>query len=216
MPATLFDPRPMDELDPGPAAADPAWVWDGFLARGDITLLTGVWKTGKTTLLAGLLHALGGGGVFLGRACAAGRAVVVSEESADHWARRCRAIPVGPHAALLSRPFPARPAPADWAELVHQVGERREAAGLDLFVVDPLATFLPGRSESDAATLHAFLDPLRRLAAGGTAVLVLHHPRRQADAEGSQGRGGGLLLGSADTLAELHQSAAATTASGGG
>jgi len=202
--ATLFDPRPMDEIDPGPTTADAAWVWDGFLARGDITLLTGVWKTGKTTLLAGLLHALGGGGSFLGRACAAGAAVVVSEESLTHWAERRRAIPVGAHARLLSRPFAGRPEPCEWADLVGQVGEWRAAGGLDLFVVDPLATFLPGRSESDAATLHAFLDPLRRLAQGGTAVLVLHHPRRQAAEEGSQARGGGVLLGYADTLLELH------------
>jgi hypothetical protein len=26
------------------------WLWDGYLARGSVTLLTSQWKTGKTTL----------------------------------------------------------------------------------------------------------------------------------------------------------------------
>lgn len=200
--------REMDQFDPDARAADPGggagWVWDGFLARADLAVLTGLWKTGKTTLLAGLLHALGGGGAFLGRACAAGRAVVVSEESPAHWAERRRAIPVGRHVRLAVRPFLARPAPADWDGLVGALEAGRAADPFDLFVVDPLATFLPGRSESDAGALLDFLTPLRRLATAGVAVLVLHHPRREKSAEGSLARGGGALLGYADALLELH------------
>src|SRR3954470_1859481 len=100
MTTTPFAYRLLDDSARPDRPPGGAWVWDGYLARGDVALLTGVWKTGKTTLLAGLLHALGGGGAFLGRACAAGAAVVVSEESEDHWADRRAAIPVGPHARL--------------------------------------------------------------------------------------------------------------------
>ncbi|MBX9628602.1 MAG: helicase RepA family protein, partial [Gemmataceae bacterium] len=81
----------------------------------------------------------------------------------------------------------------------------RAARPLDLFVVDPLATFLPGRTEADAGALLDFLDPLRRLAAGGTAVLVLHHPRRGRSEEGSSARGCGALLGYVDVVLELHR-----------
>jgi hypothetical protein len=31
------------------------WLWHGFVARGSTTLLTGMWKAGKTTLLSLLL-----------------------------------------------------------------------------------------------------------------------------------------------------------------
>ena len=31
------------------------WLWEGLLAAGNITLLTSVWKAGKSTLLALLL-----------------------------------------------------------------------------------------------------------------------------------------------------------------
>jgi hypothetical protein len=43
------------------------WLCHGYLARGNITLLTSLWKAGKTTLLGGLLQRLGPGGPFLGR-----------------------------------------------------------------------------------------------------------------------------------------------------
>jgi len=199
-----LDLQTLDDCDPDAPADNTGWVWDGVLARGDISLLTGIWKSGKTTLLAGLLHALGGAGEFLGRACPAGRVVVLSEESREHWKERRRVIPAGPHARLVSRPFPGRPTVSEWAELVAAVDGLREDGPLDLFVVDPLSPFLPGWSDSDSGALLRFLEPLRLLAQGGTAVLVLHHPRRKEAAEGSIARGGGALLGYVDTILELH------------
>jgi hypothetical protein len=198
-----YNPVPFSELTTGVASVQSEWVWDGFLARGDVVLLTSVWKAGKTTLLTGLLDALGTGRPFLGRATAAANTVVVSEEAPAHWAARRRAIPCGERARVVCRPFPGRPSAADWAAFVRAAEDGRAAAPLDLFVVDPLATFLPGRSESDAAALLDFLHPLRRLADGGTAVLVLHHPRKKSSEEGSAARGSGVLLGFVDAAVEL-------------
>lgn len=205
MTATLFDPRPLDQLVTDPVADPTDWVWDGYLARGNLTLLTSQWKAGKTTLVAGLLRAMAAGGPFLGRPCAAGHAVVVSEESAAHWAARGRSVPVGPHARLVARPFPGRPTSDGWDDFVRQAEAARAAGPLDLLVVDPLASFLPGRSDSDPGTLLDFLHPLRRLAAAGVAVLVLHHPRKKAAEEGSTARGSGALLGHVDVVLELHR-----------
>lgn len=199
-----FRPLPMDQLAHPSAVSTADWVWPGYLARGNLTLLTSRWKAGKTTLLAGLLRALDRGDPFLDRPCPPASAVVVSEEAASHWAARHRAIPVGPRARLISRPFLTRPTPADWDDLVREAEAARQADGLDLLVIDPLASFLPGKSDSDPATLFHFLDPLRRLAEGGVAVLVLHHPRKAASEEGSTARGSGALLGFVDVVVELH------------
>ena len=79
----------------------------------------------------------------------------------------------------MSRPFLRRPTPAEWSDLVAEAIDDRAAGELDLFVVDPIASFLPGRSESDAGTLLEMLHPLQRLAATGAAVLLLHHPRKE-------------------------------------
>jgi hypothetical protein len=102
-------PLPMDQLDNPDETPDEEWIWDGFLARGNITLLTSLWKSGKTTLLAGLLRQLGTAGELLGRPCISARAVIVSEESRTHWRTRQRVMPMGPHARLLARPFLTRP-----------------------------------------------------------------------------------------------------------
>ena len=63
------------------AGAPRPWLWHGYLAPGAVTLLTSQWKTGKTTLAAVLVARLKTGGMLAGLPLAAGRAVVVSEES---------------------------------------------------------------------------------------------------------------------------------------
>jgi len=81
-----------------------AWLWHGYLATGNVTLLTGPWKCGKTTLLAALLSRLGTGGALVGLPVAAARAVV-TEESPRHWHRRAQQFGFGPHLCWLCRPF---------------------------------------------------------------------------------------------------------------
>ena len=201
----LFNPRPMDHLAPAPRTATTEWLWDGYLARGNLTLLTSVWKAGKTTLLAGLLRQLATGGTFLDRPCRPATAVVASEESWPMWSARLRDIPIGGHVQLASRPFPARPTPEQWDEFIQQAEKLRADGRLDLFVVDSLAVFFPGRSESDPGTLLDLLHPLRRLAAMEAAVLLLHHPRRKKAEAGSTARGGGALLGFVDVILELSR-----------
>ncbi len=200
-----FASLPMDQLAVSGIIPPADWLWHGYLARGNLTLLTSLWKAGKTTLLAGLLQRLGSGGPFLGHDCRPAKALVASEESPEHWAERSQVLPIGPHARLLPRPFLTRPTPTEWSELIDHALDLRAAGGLDLFAVDPLASFLPGRSDSDAGTLLEMLHPLQRLAAAGAAVLILHHPRKKAADEGSAARGSGALLGFVDVILELHR-----------
>ena len=47
------------------------------------------------------------------------------------------------------------------------------------------------------------LAPLRRLTSSGMAVLLLHHPRKEASADGRAARGSGALSGFADVLVEM-------------
>ncbi len=179
------------------------WLWSGFLLPGDITLLTSQWKTGKTTLLAGLLQSLGTGAPFLNRPTRPARAWIVSEESESQWAERLRLMPLGPHVELLARPFPGRPTLDEWNFLIDQAIDASVAEKLELVVIDPLASFLPGRCESDAGTLLEALQPLHRLTTAGVAVLLLHHPRKKSAEVGSSARGSGALLGFVDCSVEL-------------
>src|SRR5262249_42417649 len=51
----VFDPKPIRELG---TAVPPEWVWPGSLARGHMTLFTGLWKAGKSALIGHLLRDL--------------------------------------------------------------------------------------------------------------------------------------------------------------
>ncbi len=170
--------------------ADPsvAWLWDGYLAAGNVTLLTSPWKAGKTTLLAVLLARLAAGGTLAGRTVQPGRAIVISEESATLWAGRCAKLNIGD----------------DWQALIDHMLALRQVAGLELVVIDPLAAFLPCRNTSEAAVILAALLPIQQLTAVGVSVLLLHHPRKQASPAGQWARGSGALTGFADILLEMH------------
>src|SRR5437667_4854233 len=91
------------------AAAPLAWLWDGYLAPGKVTLLTSQWKMGKTTLLAILLNKMKAGGELAGRRVAPARVAIVSEEPADDWVARARRLDLGPGLWLLCQPFRGKP-----------------------------------------------------------------------------------------------------------
>jgi hypothetical protein len=69
-------------------AQGPSWLWQGYLAAGNVTLITSQWKSGKTTLTALLLARLESGGQLSGLNVKRSKAVVVSEEGPSHWAQR--------------------------------------------------------------------------------------------------------------------------------
>src|SRR4051794_30842090 len=60
-----FEPKTIDLLRSvqGPTR----WLWDGYIAAGSISLLTSLWKSGKTTLVSLLLAQMSKGGTFAGR-----------------------------------------------------------------------------------------------------------------------------------------------------
>jgi AAA domain len=204
LPSNDFEYACSDEVRSRAQHGDSArWLWHGFLAAGQVTLLTGQWKAGKTTLLSVLLARMGTGGSLAGLAVRPGKAVVVSEEGDDLWAERIAALGIGPHMHLLSRPFRGRPTREQWHNLIESLVRRHHEHGLDLVVIDPLAAFLSGRAENDASTMLDVLLPLQELTLLGIAVLILHHPRKAPSAPGQTARGTGALPGSVDILMEL-------------
>jgi hypothetical protein len=186
------------------AAADIAWLWHGYLAPGNVTLLTSQWKAGKTTLVSILLHHMKSGGHVAGLPVAPAKVLVLSEESPEHWLQRSRNFDYTSHVAWFCRPFAGKPTPQQWLQFLDHIFTLHQHLGLQLLVIDPLATFLPGRDENNAALMMEFLAPLQKLTRAGLAVLLLHHPRKDAAADGRAARGSGALTGFADILIEMH------------
>jgi hypothetical protein len=186
-------------------ADDPAaWLWDGYVVRGGITQLTSRWKSGKTTLLSVLLDRLREGGVLFSQPVQKARVVVLSEESPSLWRARAGKLTFGESNTFLCRPFRGKPRPEDWTELIDRLVALHGSEGLDLVVIDPVASFLPGRNENSATVVLEVLAPLQRLTALGVAVLLFHHPRKHNGPEGTMSRGSGALMAHVDIYIEME------------
>lgn len=185
------------------APAEVPWLWPGLLAAGNLTLLTGGWKSGKTTLVSMLLERRRAGGFLLNRAVQPGVTVVVSEEDRNLWTRRRQRLDFGAGVAFWCRPYPCRPTAALWLDLLNRLLELRKERGVDLVVIDPLAMFVPA-NENHPASLLASLAELQRLTREGLAVLLLHHPAKGEPRLGQAARGSGVLSAVADILLELR------------
>jgi hypothetical protein len=202
-PADPYLPLSYADLKP-PAEARRDWLWQGYLLPGAVTLLTSLWKSGKSTLLAVLLSRLKAGGVLAGLPVRAGRAVVVSEEPPELWWERGLNLALDGHVQWFCKPFQGKPTTEQWLGLLDQVGRMHDQAPVDLLAVDPLANLAPLRTENDAAEMLAAVAPLQRLTARGVSVLLCHHPRKGPAAPGQAARGSGALPACADVLLEMH------------
>ncbi len=178
------------------------WLVPGFLARGNMTLLTSMWKAGKTTLLAHLLAHRVNSQPLLGRAVAPGKSVVISEEPRSMWADRCRQFAFGGQLCLMCQPFAHLPSAEEWRGLMKRVAELHTQQGIDLLVIDSLTHFL--RAENAVEGVQGLLMPVRELTAQGMAGLLMHHPRRQGASAGNAGRGHGSIHTEVDISIEMR------------
>ena len=196
--------RPQSLGGPGPCSGELNWLWRGFLAPGRLTLLTSLWKTGKTTLLAVLLARMKDGGELFGLPVRPARALVLSEESPDLWHMRRQRLAFGEHTQLISQPFAAKPTDADWLALIDHSATILGTEGGRLLVIDTVATLLPAGVETNADCMVRALAPLRRLAELGIAVWLMHHPHKGKSRAGQWSRGTGSLPASVDIVLEMH------------
>lgn len=180
------------------------WIWRGMVASGNVTLLTGQWAWGKTTLMAVLLSRLKSGGDLAGQRLTAGRAIVISEESLEVWHERSQVFAFGDHLSWFCRPFLGKPTVDDWQALLDQIARIHEQRKTQVVVIDSLANLGPMRSENEAGEMLKTLLPLRRLTNLGMAVVVLHHPRKGRVLPGQAARGSGALPGFADIIVEMR------------
>jgi AAA domain len=109
----LIPPEIWDHQIPTFSQTPTTWLWHGFLAHGNITLLTSQWKSGKTTLLSLLLSRRKSGGVLAGLPVLPGKSVVVSEESNSLWAERSRLYDFGGQVCFFPQPFLTIPRPGE-------------------------------------------------------------------------------------------------------
>lgn len=191
--------------DIGPAQ-EPDWIWPGYLARGSITLFTGLWKAGKTTLLGHLLRDLDRGAGLVDHRIDA-PVLVCSEEAPGVWARRRESLRLPPSVHLVIRDGFARPTKQQWELMVSQLAETARSLDAGLVVFDTLPSLWPVANENDASEVLEALAPLRAITDAGAALLLVHHPRKGGGTEGQATRGSGSLPGFVDIILELRRNA---------
>jgi hypothetical protein len=187
-----------------PQAPDQPWLWRGYLASGQLTLLTSLWKSGKTTLLSLLLSRLEAGGQLLGLPALPARALVLSEENPSLWRTRHQRLAFGDHVQFICRPFLGKPTNADWDALIDQSANHLGTSGGRLLAIDTVATLLPTGVETNADCMVQALAPLRRLAEQGIAIWLMHHPHKGKARPGEWSRGHGSLPASVGITLEMH------------
>ena len=195
------NPVPISQLGSADAVK---WVWTGYLARMHTTLFTGLWKAGKTTLLAWLLKVFATGG-NLGGVVQQAKVLVISEESKALWSRRREDLGLGDHVHIIARPFLGRPSAPQWQGFINHLARLVRMVGYDVVVFDTLGAFWPVSDENDAAKVQTALMLLNALTEAGAAVLLNHHPRKGDGNEGQASRGSGALPGFVDIILELRR-----------
>ncbi len=196
-------PTPITEL--GADTTTTEWLWDGFLAKGHLTDFYGLWKSGKSSLLAALLQRMEHGGELAGRTVRPGKALVVSEEPRAKWLERREALGLEDHVHIVSRPFPKRPNHAEWHSFTAYIARLVAEHGYDLVAFDSLPNLWPVRDENDASETVTALLPLQTIATAGCAVLFLRHPRKSDGLQATAGRGSGAICGLADIVVEMRR-----------
>ena len=170
---------------------EPFWVVDGYLAEGNITLLSGRPKAGKSTLAFDLSAAVANEAMgFLGKLVTGGPVVYVSEEPAATLAHKlpdCDAMRILTRESVWPKP--------DWPTLVEAAVTEAQRVRAKLLVIDTLAYWasMPAEREKDSGAALAVMESAVYAAREGVAVFLPTHTRKgggedRACAAGPPGR----------------------------
>jgi hypothetical protein len=186
--------------------ANDKWLLDGFVSRGGVTLLSALWKAGKSTLLSHMIRAFDGrASEFIGRAITPGRVLYVSEEHEELWAERRDDLGIGDHVGMVHRPFKGRPSPAEWATFLGKVVESVAEFRFDVVIFDTISKLWPVRDENDAGQVEDALMPLWNVTNLGAALVLVHHNRKSDGKEFTGMRGSGGLPAFCETIIEFRR-----------
>ena len=190
------------------ANVDGIWHWHGYVRPGCVTMLSALWKAGKTTLISQLLRAWETQESFLGQKIAKTRALYISEENDSTWEPRAKnyKLNINDHHGWIMQPFSGTPSMAQWQTFLGECKADMVEHGFDCLVVDTLSSVWPVKDENSASEVGAAFQALKYFAKDGKhSVLVVHHMRKSQGADFTAARGSGAGSASADLLMEFFR-----------
>jgi putative DNA primase/helicase len=177
-----------------------AWIWDGILPAGGMSLLVAKPKVGKTTLAFNLAVAVSRGGEFLNRQTEQGSVVYLAlEEKRGEIKKKLTAADISDEP--LSFHFGSAPIDA-MAQVEALIVETKAK----LLVIDVLQKFCRLRDLNDYAIVTNALEPLMAAARKqGCHILLTHHAGKADRPDGDDILGSTGLLGGVDTSIHIKK-----------
>ncbi len=184
---------------------DKTWHWHGYLYPGCLTLLSALWKVGKTTLISGLLKSWEQEQFYLGQKVSQARALYCSEEGDATWESRCLKYGLRQenHGFFL-QPFITMPTIQQWQDFLGKATHIMARDGFDVLIVDTMAQMWPVKDENSAAEVGAAVNALKAVCRDGKrSVLAVHHMRKSGGEHFTGARGSGAASALADILIDF-------------
>ncbi|CAB4219968.1 AAA domain containing protein, partial [uncultured Caudovirales phage] len=180
------------------------WHWHGYLYPGCITLISALWKVGKTTLISGLLRSWEQHDNYLGQKITKARALYCSEEGPATWEGRVLkyGLEKRNHGFFLM-PFTRTPSLQQWEDFLGKTRHIMERDGFDVLVIDTMAQMWPVKDENSASEVGAAVNAIKTVVKdSGRSVLAVHHMRKGGGDNFTGSRGSGASSALADILLE--------------
>jgi predicted ATP-dependent serine protease len=179
---------------------EPPWNVASFVGPGVVTLLAGLPKAGKSTLVFAMLAALERGEPFLGEPVIPARALLLTEERHASLAEKQTTFGLsddGLHVGMLHTVVGI-----PWEDVIDQSIVHCREHSLGLLIIDSFDKWTLA-DENSAQEVVAAMRPLMAAASEGLAVIVVHHSRKQKGRHATGVRGSTAFTGAVDVVAEL-------------
>lgn len=200
--STRFNPISDVELFSRPEVPIP-WIWEGFLAKGRLHMLTAYMKVGKTELLVGLYVSMRQGSPYLGCQTEKINILLLTEEYGDDIRTRMARLGHIPDGGIFIQGRESGPLVLDRSTL-KEIEDHMRTNDIDLLVIDTISNFWEVENENDTTQILRAIKPLIELCVNtGAAVLYVHHDRKAEGTNGRQVRGSGALLAVVDQALHL-------------
>lgn len=183
-----------------------SWIWQGYISRNLVTLISAAPKAGKTTLLAHLLAAFESGGDYLGQNIEKTKVLIVTEESKESWRKKRDSTGLlGDNAAIIPRFFCSRRDIDDWRKAIQNLKTLCLQEEIKLVVFDTISYFWLVSDENQATPVNDALRPLHVLTEANIGVVLVHHDRKSGGSGIESSRGSSALTGFVDIVINLKK-----------
>jgi hypothetical protein len=199
----VFAPRSALEIlsrEPTPTE----WVWEKFIAVGDLFIIAAFMKVGKSTFVSSLSLAIARGDDFLGYPTRKGGVLILAlEEHPREVELRLRKLGMREDDPIYVHSGPLPNTEPELAAIRSFIKENN----IVLVLLDSLPFWWSVQNENDNAQVMKQTKPLLELARGtGAAVGLIHHESKyggrdnfgENSGDGKSIRGAGALLGNVD------------------